>query len=321
MNGPQLTNIVFAGTPLFAADHLRVLLAHNVPIKAVYTQPDRPVGRGKKCAPSPVKALAQAHDLPVYQPETLNDFHTQRTLDTLKPDVMIVVAYGLLLPKTVLAIPRYGCINVHASSLPAWRGAAPIERAIEAGDTHAGVCTMQMNEGLDTGDILLQTRWALPKSITGDQLRQQAQEYGSALLLATLRSLEAGTLNPQVQPDVGASYAKKLNKQEAMIDWRLSAVTIERKIRAFNSSMPCVGVYQQQRVKLWQAVVVNLTTSTHQPGTIVDVSKAGITVCCGEQFLQLQTVQLPNTKAMPVADLLNGRPDLFVTGHAFECPR
>lgn len=310
-------SIVFAGTPDFAAQHLNALLEAGIAIDAVYSQPDRPKGRGKKLQPSPVKALALEHNIPVYQPLNFKDESDVAELAALKPDLMVVVAYGLLLPESVLNIPRLGCINVHASLLPRWRGAAPIERAIEAGDTKTGVTIMQMDIGLDTGDMLLSAEQSIDKHTTGDSLRQQLVTIGSAALIDVVKRLQQGSLEGTPQDDELANYAHKLSKAEAAIDWQQSAELIEHKIRAFNSSNVCFGWYQGDRVKIWQAESLQ-QSSTQPAGTILAVNKQGVQVACGEGILNLSQVQLVNGRAMPVADVLNGRADYFKEGLCFE---
>lgn len=310
-------SIVFAGTPDFAAQHLNALLEAGIAIDAVYSQPDRPKGRGKKLQPSPVKALALEQGIPVYQPLNFKNKSDVAELAALKPDLMIVVAYGLLLPESVLNIPRLGCINVHASLLPRWRGAAPIERAIEAGDTKTGVTIMQMDIGLDTGDMLLTAEQSIDNHTTGDSLRQQLVSIGSAALIDAVKRLRQGPLAGTQQNDELANYAHKLSKAEAAIDWQQSAELIERKIRAFNSSNVCFGWYQGDRIKIWQAESLQ-QSSTHPAGTILAVNKQGVQVACGEGMLNLSQVQLVNGRAMSVADVLNGRADYFKEGLYFE---
>ena len=309
-------SIVFAGTPAFAAGHLAALLQNDLHVSAVYTQPDRAAGRGKRLQPSAVKALATMHQLPVYQPLNFKSPEAIADLAALKPDLLIVVAYGLLLPQAVLDIPRLGCINVHASLLPRWRGAAPIERAIEAGDSETGITIMQMDIGLDTGDMLLTKSLPRRSDHTGDNLRAELQTLGCDALTETLAQIQAGSIQPQKQDNNLATYAAKLNKTEAAIDWHLPAEQLARKIRAFNSSNVCYSQYQGQRIKIWQAQAEPGKNTT--PGQITTIDKSGIIVGCGEGLLQLQELQLPNARKMAVADILNGRAGFFTQGGVFE---
>lgn len=310
-------SIVFAGTPEFAAQHLEALLGDGITVDAVYSQPDRPKGRGKKLQASPVKQLALAHNLPVYQPINFKNEEDVAALAALKPDLMIVVAYGLLLPENVLSIPRLGCINVHASLLPRWRGAAPIERAIEAGDSLTGVTIMQMDVGLDTGDMLLTVEQTIDSNSTGDSLREQLANIGSEALIQAVKKLQGDGLTANKQDNDLANYAHKLSKAEAAIDWQQSAEQIERKIRAFTSANVCFGLYQGERVRVWQAEVVNKTHQAKE-GEILSISKQSITVACGEGTLNLKQIQLTNSRQMSVADVLNGRADYFKKGDCFE---
>ncbi len=279
MNTASRLRIIFAGTPDFAASHLQGLLdAGEHDIIAVYTQPDRPAGRGKKLKPSPVKALAEQQQLPVFQPASLRNEEAQQQLAELHADLMVVVAYGLLLPPPVLAVPRLGCINVHASLLPRWRGAAPIQRAIEAGDTDSGVTIMQMDIGLDTGDMLLKSRCAITAEDTAASLHDKLAELGVPALDNALRSLAAGEALPQKQDDALTCYADKISKAEALINWREPAELISRKIRAFNPFPIAFTLLNGERIKVWQATVLN---DDGQPGVISAADKNGIVVGCG----------------------------------------
>lgn len=309
-------NIVFAGTPPIAAVHLQALLDAGYSVIAAYTQPDRPAGRGKKLQPSPVKTLALEHGIPVFQPLNFRNPDDIATLAALQPDVMVVVAYGLLLPTSVLEIPAHGCINVHASLLPRWRGAAPIERAIEAGDALTGITIMQMDAGLDTGDMLVVRPLSITAATTGDSLREQMGITGSEALVEALQQIGQGKTNPVAQDNALANYASKLTKEEALIDWRQPASAIDRKIRAFTSANVCQALYEGDRIKVWQALPL-AKPSGQSPGEILAVSRQGITVACGEGALQLQALQLPNGKRMDVAAILNGKKDLFVAGKHF----
>lgn len=310
-------SIVFAGTPEFSAQHLSALLEADIAISAVYSQPDRPAGRGKKLQASPVKQVAQAHNIAIYQPLNFKSEEDIAALAALKPDLMIVVAYGLLLPQAVLDIPRLGCINVHASLLPRWRGAAPIERAIEAGDSESGVTIMQMDKGLDTGDMLSKLTVAIDHDDTGDSLREKLAHAGTAALIDTVKTLMHTTLSGEKQNHELANYAHKLSKDEARIDWQESSATLDKKIRAFNSANVCFSQYNGERCRIWQAKPQELH---HQktPGTILAINKQGLLVACGENALLLTELQLPNAKKMAFADILNGRAGYFTQGEQFE---
>ena len=307
--------IVFAGTPEFAAQHLQALLDAKRQVVAVYTQPDRPAGRGQKLMPSPVKQLALQHEIPVYQPQTLRDPAAQAELDGLQADLMVVVAYGLILPQAVLDMPRLGCINSHASLLPRWRGAAPIQRAIEAGDTESGVTVMQMEAGLDTGPMLLKVSTPITREDTGGTLHDRLAELGSRAVIEAAAALEAGTLKGEVQDDGLATYAHKLNKDEARLDWQRPAVELERLVRAFNPWPICHSSLDGAPVKIHAA---QLTTGHGAPGQIIEASKDGLEVACGEGSLTLTRLQLPGGKALAVSDLFNSRREQFAVGKAFE---
>jgi len=307
--------IVFAGTPEFAAQHLQALLDAKRQVVAVYTQPDRPAGRGQKLMPSPVKQLALQHGIPVYQPQTLRDPAAQAELDGLQADLMVVVAYGLILPQAVLDMPRLGCINSHASLLPRWRGAAPIQRAIEAGDAESGVTVMQMEAGLDTGPMLLKVSTPITREDTGGTLHDRLAELGSRAVIEAAAALEAGTLKGEVQDDSLATYAHKLNKDEARLDWQRPAVELERLVRAFNPWPICHSSLDGAPVKIHAA---QLSTGQGAPGQIIEASKDGLEVACGEGSLTLTRLQLPGGKALAVSDLFNSRREQFAIGKAFE---
>lgn len=310
-------NIVFAGTPDFAAEHLKALVDSRHNVIAVYSQPDRPAGRGKKLQPSPVKKVALEHDIPVYQPVNFKQDGALEELQALNADIMVVVAYGLLLPKAVLDAPKMGCINVHASLLPRWRGAAPIQRAVEAGDSETGITIMQMDEGLDTGDMLNKVTLDIRANETGGSLHDRLLEKGPQSLLQTLTLLQAGEAIAEKQNDLQANYAHKLSKEEALIDWNDSAENIERRVRAFNPFPVAYTLLGDQRIKVWQACSLGQTTRL-LPGTIASVSNEGIDVATGDGLIRLVTLQLPNKKAMPVADILNGQSQLFQPQHMFS---
>ncbi|WP_049723010.1 methionyl-tRNA formyltransferase [Gilvimarinus polysaccharolyticus] len=313
--------LIFAGTPEFAAAHLDSLLAGPHQVVACYTQPDRPAGRGKKLKPSPVKERALAAGLPVHQPLSLKDPSEQALLANYNADVMVVVAYGLLLPKAVLDTPRLGCINVHASLLPRWRGAAPIQRAIEAGDTESGVTIMQMDVGLDTGDMLAKVSCPIGTTDTGGSLHDTLLALGSPALTDTLAQLANGTAQPQVQDDTQSNYAAKITKAEAELDWQQSAAVLEQKIRAFNP-FPVTfcrpANAPDTRIRVWQA---DLGPTTDAPaGSITEIGDSYLEVACGDGSLRLTLLQLPGKRALPVADLLRGNANLFSVGERFVQP-
>jgi methionyl-tRNA formyltransferase len=303
--------IVFAGTPEFAADHLQALLGSAHDIVAVYTQPDRPAGRGQKLMPSPVKQLAVEHGIAVYQPQTLRAPEAQAELAALAPDLMVVVAYGLILPQVVLDIPRLGCINSHASLLPRWRGAAPIQRAVEAGDAESGVTVMRMEAGLDTGPMLLKVSTAISADDTGGSLHDRLAKMGPPAVLEAIAGLEAGTLQGEVQGDALATYAHKLNKDEARIDWARPAVELERLVRAFVPWPICHSLLNGEALKVLAAQLVE---GQGAPGQILSASKDGLVVACGSQALCLTRLQLPGGKPLNFSDLFNSRREKFAVG-------
>lgn len=303
--------IVFAGTPDFAATHLQALLNSRHEVVAVYTQPDRPAGRGQKLVASPVKQLAQKHDIPVLQPVSLRNDEAQPELAAFDADLMVVVAYGLILPQVILDTPRLGCINSHASLLPRWRGAAPIQRAIEAGDAETGVTVMQMEAGLDTGPMLLKTHTPISPTDTGGSLHDRLAEMGPPAVLESIELLLTGTAQPETQDDSLANYAHKLSRDCALIDWNRPAVEIERAVRAFSPWPVCHSLLQGQQLKVHAA---QLTDGKGQAGEILHADRNGLLVACGEGALLLTRLQLPNARAMDFADLFNGRAELFATG-------
>lgn len=305
--------LIFAGTPDFAARHLAALLSSDHEVVAVYTQPDKPAGRGQKLTASPVKELALANDLPVYQPASLRNEEAQAELAALGADLMVVVAYGLILPKAVLDTPRLGCLNVHGSLLPRWRGAAPIQRAIWAGDNETGVTIMQMDVGLDTGAMIRKVSCPIAADDTSASLYDKLAELGPQALVDTLNAMAAGETAAEAQDDALANYAQKLSKEEARIDWSMEAVAIERCIRAFNPWPISWFEAAEQTIKVWQAEVID---SDHgQPaGTLLKADKQGIDIATGKGVLRLLTLQPPGKKAMSVPDLLNSRRDWFEPG-------
>lgn len=297
--------IVFAGTPDFAAVALKALLQQGHNVVAVYTQPDRPSGRGRKLTPSPVKQVALEADIPVLQPETLKSEDAQSELATFKPDVMIVAAYGLILPQAVLDIPGRGCLNIHASLLPRWRGAAPIQRAIAAGDKETGITIMQMDAGLDTGDMLLKLTTPIHGDDTGGSLHDRLADLGGQAILTALDELEKGGLKPETQEDALANYAHKLSKEEGHLSWAGSANELERRIRAFH---PWPGTFVQsgeEKIRVHAAEALD-TSSNAAPGTILKRERDGIDIACAAGILRLHQIQLPGARAQSISDLLNG---------------
>lgn len=311
--------IVFAGTPEFAAESLRALLQGHHDVVAVYSQPDRPAGRGRSLKASPVKELAIAHDLALCQPFSLKDSDAQADLAALKPDLLVVAAYGLMLPPEVLAIPRLGCINVHASLLPRWRGAAPIQRAILAGDRETGITIMQMDKGLDTGAMLYKATCPISNSDTGASLHDRLALLGGDALLAVVDSLSEGqALNAVAQQDTDATYAGKLTKEEALINWREPAAIIARKIRAYNNVPVAHTLLAGNPVRVWQARALKTDTTTATAGMIIAADKHGLLVAAGEStILCLEALQLAGGKVLPIAQLFNSKRDEFMPGTVF----
>jgi methionyl-tRNA formyltransferase len=298
--------IIFAGTPEFAATALSSLLTTSHQVVAVYTQPDRPAGRGRKLQPSPVKKLALEHGIEVRQPAKLKEPADQAALGELGADLMVVVAYGLLLPQAVLDAPRLGCINIHASLLPRWRGAAPIQRAILAGDDESGVTIMQMEAGLDTGPMLHILKTPILRDDTGGSLHDRLAELGARAVLESLAGIADGSLIPHPQDDALATYAKKLDKGEARIDWSQTAAEIDRQVRAFNPWPVAQCDFDGQVMRIWQArPVEGELPPTSQPGQIVEAGKSGIDVATGAGLLRILELQLPGKRALTAADFLN----------------
>lgn len=309
--------IIFAGTPDFAARHLDALLSSEHQIVGVFTQPDRPAGRGKKLMPSPVKVLAEEKGLSVFQPASLRPQDNQQLVADLNADIMVVVAYGLILPKAVLEMPRLGCINVHGSLLPRWRGAAPIQRSLWAGDSETGVTIMQMDVGLDTGDMLYKLSCPITAEDTSATLYDKLAQLGPQGLIETLQQLAEGRAQPQVQDETLATYAEKLSKEEARIDWSLSACELERCIRAFNPWPLSYLMIDEQPVKVWKASALDIQSDA-APGTIIDATKLGIQVATGEGVLNLESLQPAGKKAMSAQDLLNSRREWFTPGNTLS---
>jgi methionyl-tRNA formyltransferase len=301
--------IVFAGTPGFAVPCLRAA-AERGEVIAVYTQPDRPAGRGRQPAASPVKVEALARGLPVFQPENFKSAAAREQLRELKPDLMVVVAYGLILPQSVLDIPRMGCWNVHASLLPRWRGAAPIQRALEAGDAETGVCLMQMEKGLDTGPVLLSLSTPISDDDTGGSLHDRLAALGAEVLGDGLKLLRAG-MRPlvQLQPAEGVTYAHKLDKAEARLDWSRPARELANRVRAFNPWPVAEAELAGERVRIHAAAALDVAHG-QAPGTVLAAGRDGIDIACGEGALRLRQVQREGGRAMAAADYLNARPAL-----------
>ncbi|RYC36896.1 methionyl-tRNA formyltransferase [Pectobacterium zantedeschiae] len=309
--------IIFAGTPDFAARHLDALLSSGHEVVGVFTQPDRPAGRGNKLTPSPVKVLAEQHDIPVFQPKSLRPAENQAMVETLNADVMVVVAYGLILPQPVLSMPRLGCINVHGSLLPLWRGAAPIQRALWAGDSETGVTIMQMDVGLDTGAMLHKISCPILPQDTSATLYDKLAELGPRGLLETLVQLADNSAVAEAQNDALATYAEKLSKEEARLNWQLSAEQLERCIRAFNPWPVSYFIVDEQPVKVWKAEVITKAHSS-QPGTVIQADKLGIQVATADGILNIQELQPAGKKVMTAQDLLNSRREWFVPGNTLN---
>lgn len=305
--------IIFAGTPVFAAAALDELIRAGHEIVMVLTQPDRPAGRGMKATASAVKLLAGQHRLPLSQPLTLKTVEVQEQLRALHADVMVVAAYGLILPQAVLDIPRLGCLNIHASLLPRWRGAAPIQRAILAGDRETGITIMQMDAGLDTGGILLIHSIEITPEDTTQSLHDKLSSLGARSIVEALSLQPQGKLLPEVQDGTQACYAAKITKAEAEIDWHQSAQQIDRLVRAFNPNPGAYTHFKGNALKIWQAKAIDGRAG--KPGEVVAIDQAGITVACGSGLLRLETVQKSGGKKMSVADFLAGNP--VRTGECF----
>ena len=314
---PTPLRIVFAGTPEFAAAHLEALISRGYQVVSAYSQPDRPTGRGKKLLPTPVKAVALLHNVPVNQPLSLNDPEALAVLQAYSPDVIVVVAYGLLLPPAVLALPRYGCINVHASLLPRWRGAAPIERAILANDSESGVCIMQMEAGLDTGPVLKVVRTPIAPDDNSASLTARLQQLGCLALADVLDALPSGSLKADPQDSTLATYARKLQKEEARIDWAQSASAIHNQARALFPRSPAWCQHQGQRLRLIRTSVAS-ETSNAMPGSIVEVSPTSLKIACGQGVLNVFEVQSEGKPAMSIGDLLNGHAGYFKSGQSLQ---
>jgi len=304
MNAHPL-RVVFAGTPDIAAVILQSLLSlSSIVLTGVYTQPDKPVGRGQKLTASPVKQLALANDLVVFQPSSLKDSDAVEVMTALKPDLLIVIAYGLLLPAPVLAIPRLGCINIHTSLLPRWRGAAPMARCLLAGDQTTGVTLMQMDEGLDTGPILAQATYTIVDNETTASLTSALANLGARLLLETLPAIADESITKTAQREEGVTYAAKLQKTDGLIDWQLSAQILARMVGALNPWPVAFTQFNEQSIRIWQASALP-QKSDAIPGTIIQLNKQGCDVACGDGVLRLEKLQFPGGKILSLQDLLN----------------
>ncbi|MCK4608794.1 MAG: methionyl-tRNA formyltransferase [Gammaproteobacteria bacterium] len=310
--------IVFVGTSEFAVPVLEHLIASPHTICAVYTQPDRPAGRGQKLAQSPIKQLALQHELPLYQPETLKNEEALQTIQQLSADIMVDAAYGLLLPKEILGVFKYGCINVHPSLLPRWRGAAPVQRTILAGDIETGVTIMQVDEGWDTGDILKQSSITIAATDTTTLLQAKLAAIGTKLLLEVLQEIATSNTNPTPQDDTQSSYAKKITKAEAAIDWNLTALELDQMVRAFNPWPIAFANIDQLIVRIWRATPLSDSTNSAPPGTIINADKNGIDVATGAGILRLLELQLPGGKILPTVAILNSKQELFKPGKRFN---
>jgi len=299
-----MLKVIYAGTPDFAVAGLEALVASEHEVVAVYTQPDRPAGRGRKLTPSPVKKVALEHEIPVYQPLNFKAEEDRQQLIDLNADLMVVAAYGLILPQAILEAPRLGCINIHASLLPRWRGAAPIQRSILAGDTETGITIMQMDIGLDTGDMLSKLSCPITETMTASQLHDQLMAMGGEALMSVMPAIEAQTLQPEKQDESLVTYAEKLQKAEAQIDWQQSAEDIARRVRAFNAWPVTQTMYNDQVMRIWMAKALEDQT-TETPGKIIEVRKKSFLVATGAGVLEVTEMQMPGKKPMPVAAFLN----------------
>jgi methionyl-tRNA formyltransferase len=306
-------SIVFAGTPQFGLPCLNALLQSRHRLKAIYTQPDRPSGRGRKLQASAVKEWALQHHLTVYQPLNFKSLESIAELQALKPDVMVVIAYGLILPRSVLDIPRLGCINVHASLLPRWRGASPIQHAILSGDEKSGVTLMQMDVGMDTGDMLYKVEYPLKLGETAGSLHDELAQLSVKPLLTILDAIETNTVKPEVQKNDLATYAGKINKEDAHIDWHRPALDIDRSIRAYNPWPIAYTLVGTEILRIHKASVIQLESS-EVPGSIINIDKRGILVATGFEGLLIETIQFPGAKAMSVKDWLNSGKTVLQVG-------
>lgn len=308
--------IVFMGTPAFAVPCLQALVDSGQDVVAVYTQPDRPAGRGRKLTAPPVKVLAEKHGIPVHQPASLKKPDAQAALAALKPDLMIVVAYGLILSQAVLDIPRLDCINVHASLLPRWRGAAPIQHAILSGDKASGVTIMQVTKGLDEGPMLHKVECPLDENTTGQSLHDELSTLGANALSTVLTQFDKGTVTRTPQDDAFTTYAAKMQKHDAALDWDMPAETLSRWVRAYQPWPVAFTYLGADPIRVWGAVPIDQTTQ-EKPGTIIKANKTGIDVATAKGVLRLTVLQFPGSKALPVSEVLKSRQDLLRPGTLF----
>ena len=319
-------SIIFAGTPDFAAQHLAALINSEHKVVAVYCPPDKPSGRGKKLTACATKQLALENNITVEQPINFKEAIVQEKLASYNADIMVVVAYGLLLPEVILSAPKLGCINVHGSLLPKWRGAAPIQRSLESGDAETGVTIMQMDKGLDTGDMILKASCPITLQDTSASLYEKLAQLGPQALLSTLMKMSSGEFTREKQVTELATYAAKLDKKEAELDWHLSAEELHRKIRAYIpwpvaqftfKEVNAESASKESRIRIWQASVIE-TSQQHVPGTILTADKAGIVVATSQHAIRLESLQLPGKKALSAADILNGRSQWFPVGQSIN---
>ena len=310
--------LIFAGTPKIAASHLGSIIESQHQILAVYTQPDRPSGRGQKVVSSPVKQLAEKNGIRLCQPITLRSKDEQKKLASYNPDLVVVVAYGLILPKEILDIPKYGCINVHASLLPRWRGAAPIERAILAGDSISGITIMEMDEGLDTGNILLKSKVKITPKDTREDLENSLEITGRKGLIKVLNNLEFFLASSQRQDELQSCYAEKVTKKDSLINWNHDATFISRQIRAGVGRIPAYTFLEEIRIRILSGDAKQRHGQRiNRPGEILKLDKDSFTVTCGIGCLKISTVQKTGKKALAVKELKNAKPDLFTPGKIF----
>jgi methionyl-tRNA formyltransferase len=317
MNLSTVPRLIFAGTADFAATILAALQIAGYPIVAVYTQPDRPAGRGRHLHASPVKQLAQQYDLPIHQPQNLNDLAVQEQLRFHKADIMIVAAYGLILSEAVLKIPRWGCVNVHGSLLPRWRGAAPIAHAILAGDKETGISIMQMDKGCDTGAVFTMSRCPIQEDDNQQMLHDRLAELGAKTLVAVLPNILLGKQVALPQGKQGACYAHKLTKQHACLDWQQSAIQLARAVRAYYAWPVAYSLLNTKTIRIWKARALQ-QQSGQAAGTIIAVSADGIDVSCGEGVLRLQQLQCPGGTVLPATDILHSKSSDFAPGKRFH---
>ena len=310
--------LIFAGTPNIAASHLEAIIGSKHQILSVYTQPDRPSGRGRKLVSSPVKQLSEKENLELSQPHSLGSPEEQEKLAAYKPDLLVVVAYGLILPKKVLDIPKFGCINVHASLLPKWRGAAPIERAILGGDSVSGVTIMEMDEGLDTGRMLLKSEVKIHPKDTREDLEKKLELVGRKSLVMVLNNLQSFLQSSEEQDDSQSSYAEKMSREDALINWNRDATFINRQIRAGIGRLPAYTFLDGERIRILSGEAQEFQKKSASPGEIIQLEKESFTVACGQGNLRVSLIQIPGKKPVTVKELKNAKPELFAPGKRFD---